>query len=147
MPGRISKGVNKPMLMRPTAWLGERGTGYRKQSRHRIIERPRSTLERGWWRHSRCVPSQVNISEECRERVLATDATAYDIFDEARAEVLAVLEVRGCDICFYTCIYIQSAPIVSVGGVLYFYLTNGMVCEERNIVLIHVVSLLLCCYE
>ena len=36
---------------------------------------------------------QVNISGECRERILATDVTAYDIFDEARAEVLAVLEV------------------------------------------------------
>lgn len=39
-------------------------------------------------------PEQVNISEECRERILATDATAYDIFDEARAEVLGVLEAR-----------------------------------------------------
>jgi len=39
-------------------------------------------------------PEQVNISEECRETILATDA-AYDIFDEARAEVLAVLEVRS----------------------------------------------------
>ncbi|CAN0440027.1 unnamed protein product, partial [Laminaria digitata] len=38
-------------------------------------------------------PDQVNISEECRERVLATDVTAYDIFDDARAEVLAVMEV------------------------------------------------------
>lgn len=38
---------------------------------------------------------QVNISEECREKVLATDATAYDIFDDARAEVLAVMEVSA----------------------------------------------------
>ena len=37
---------------------------------------------------------QVNISGECRERILATDVTAYDIFDEARTEVLAVMEVR-----------------------------------------------------
>ena len=37
---------------------------------------------------------QVNISEECRERILATDVTAYDIFDEARTEVLVVMEVR-----------------------------------------------------
>ena len=36
----------------------------------------------------------MNISEECREKVLATDVTAYDIFDDARAEVLAVMEVR-----------------------------------------------------
>eukprot|EP00903_Cladosiphon_okamuranus_P006660 g6502.t2 len=39
-------------------------------------------------------PEQVNISEECRERILATDVTAYDIFDEARVEVLAVLETN-----------------------------------------------------
>lgn len=37
---------------------------------------------------------QVNISEECREQILVTDVTAYDIFDAARAEVLAVMEVR-----------------------------------------------------
>eukprot|EP00904_Undaria_pinnatifida_P012481 jgi/Undpi1/8363/HiC_scaffold_25.g10831.m1 len=39
-------------------------------------------------------PDQVNISEECREKVLATDVTAYDIFDDARAEVLAVMETN-----------------------------------------------------
>lgn len=39
---------------------------------------------------------QVNISGECRERILATDVTAYDIFDEARTEVLAVMEVSRC---------------------------------------------------
>ena len=38
---------------------------------------------------------QVNISEECREKVLGTDVTAYDIFDDARAEVLAVMEVSS----------------------------------------------------
>lgn len=42
----------------------------------------------------RCARPQVNISEECRETILATDVTAYDIFDSARAEVLAVMEVR-----------------------------------------------------
>lgn len=36
---------------------------------------------------------KVNISGECRDTVLATDVTAYDIFDEARAEVLLVMEV------------------------------------------------------
>ncbi|CAM9272311.1 unnamed protein product [Ectocarpus sp. 4 AP-2014] len=39
-------------------------------------------------------PDQVNISEECREKILATDVTAYDIFDEARAEVLVVMETN-----------------------------------------------------
>ncbi|CAM9480659.1 unnamed protein product, partial [Ascophyllum nodosum] len=39
-------------------------------------------------------PCQVNISEECREKVLGTDVTAYDIFDDARAEVLAVMETN-----------------------------------------------------
>lgn len=51
---------------------------------------------------------QVNISEECREKVLATDVTAYDIFDDARAEVLAVMEVS----CF-----IRRGK-VSLGGVV-----------------------------
>ena len=37
---------------------------------------------------------QVNISGECRERILATDVTAFNIFDEARKEVLTVMEVR-----------------------------------------------------
>ncbi|CAM9276032.1 unnamed protein product, partial [Pylaiella littoralis] len=39
-------------------------------------------------------PDQVNISGECRDTVLATDVTAYDIFDEARAEVLLVMETN-----------------------------------------------------
>eukprot|EP00904_Undaria_pinnatifida_P012482 jgi/Undpi1/8364/HiC_scaffold_25.g10832.m1 len=39
-------------------------------------------------------PDQVNISEECREKVLATDVTAYDIFDGARSEVLDVMETN-----------------------------------------------------
>ncbi|CAM9905729.1 unnamed protein product, partial [Hapterophycus canaliculatus] len=39
-------------------------------------------------------PDQVNLSEECREKVLATDVTAYDIFDDARKEVLGVMEVK-----------------------------------------------------
>lgn len=53
--------------------------------------------------------NQVNISEECRERLLATDVTAYDIFDEARAEVLAVMEVCAFQIfgrCFLS--YLQN---------------------------------------
>ncbi|CAB1106681.1 unnamed protein product [Ectocarpus sp. CCAP 1310/34] len=37
---------------------------------------------------------QVNISGECREEILSTDVTAYDIFDRARAEVLAVMETN-----------------------------------------------------
>lgn len=37
--------------------------------------------------------SQVNISGECREEILSTDANALDIFDRARVEVLAVMEV------------------------------------------------------
>lgn len=53
-------------------------------------------------RHTLRASPQVNISEECREGILATDVTAYDIFDEARAEVLAVMEVRmtGHTHCF-----------------------------------------------
>ncbi|CAN0088475.1 unnamed protein product [Ectocarpus sp. 12 AP-2014] len=39
-------------------------------------------------------PGQVNISGECREEILSTDVTAYDIFDRARAEVLAVMETN-----------------------------------------------------
>ncbi|CAB1104899.1 unnamed protein product [Ectocarpus sp. CCAP 1310/34] len=39
-------------------------------------------------------PDQVNISGECREEILSTDVTAYDIFDRARAEVLAVMETN-----------------------------------------------------
>ncbi|CAM9258383.1 unnamed protein product, partial [Scytosiphon promiscuus] len=39
-------------------------------------------------------PDQVNISEECRDKILATDVTAYDIFDDARKEVLAVMETN-----------------------------------------------------
>lgn len=46
---------------------------------------------------------QVNISEECREKVLATDVTAYDIFDDARAEVLAVMEVSVTPPCLGQC--------------------------------------------
>lgn len=43
---------------------------------------------------------QVNISAECREKILATDVTAFDLFDDARAEVLAVMEVRApCQAC------------------------------------------------
>ncbi|CAN0187627.1 unnamed protein product, partial [Ectocarpus sp. 13 AM-2016] len=37
---------------------------------------------------------QVNVSGACREKILATDVTAFDIFDEARAEVLAVMETN-----------------------------------------------------
>lgn len=66
----------------------------------------------------RCV-SQVNISEECRERILATDVTAYDIFDEARAEVLAVLEVSGlCRNCT-TCCGIPGRRMVCGEPLLY----------------------------
>lgn len=36
---------------------------------------------------------QVNISGGCREAILSTDVTAHDIFDRARAEVLALMEV------------------------------------------------------
>jgi len=36
---------------------------------------------------------QVNISGECREQILATDVTAFSIFDGARKEVLEVMEV------------------------------------------------------
>lgn len=36
----------------------------------------------------------MNLSEECRENILETNVTAYDIFDEAREEVLALMEVR-----------------------------------------------------
>ncbi|CAM9247127.1 unnamed protein product [Ectocarpus sp. 4 AP-2014] len=39
-------------------------------------------------------PDQVNISGECREEILSTDVTAYDIFDRARAEVLTVMETN-----------------------------------------------------
>ncbi|CAM9258459.1 unnamed protein product [Scytosiphon promiscuus] len=39
-------------------------------------------------------PDQVNISQECRDHILATDVTAYDIFDGARKEVLAVMETN-----------------------------------------------------
>ena len=48
----------------------------------------------------------MNISGHCREAVLATDVTAYDIFDGARSEVLDVMEASsvrpnrirsGCD--------------------------------------------------
>ncbi|CBJ31534.1 signal transducer, putative [Ectocarpus siliculosus] len=37
---------------------------------------------------------QVNISGRCREEILSTDVTAYDIFDHARAEVLALMETN-----------------------------------------------------
>ncbi|CAM9864373.1 unnamed protein product [Ectocarpus sp. 6 AP-2014] len=37
-------------------------------------------------------PEQVNISGACREEILSTNVTAYDIFDRARAEVLALME-------------------------------------------------------
>ncbi|CAN0036855.1 unnamed protein product [Ectocarpus sp. 12 AP-2014] len=37
-------------------------------------------------------PEQVNISVACREEILSTDVTAYDIFDRAREEVLALME-------------------------------------------------------
>ncbi|CAM9739286.1 unnamed protein product, partial [Ectocarpus fasciculatus] len=37
---------------------------------------------------------QVNVSGACREKILATDVTAFDIFDEARAEVLVVMETN-----------------------------------------------------
>ncbi|CBJ31529.1 signal transducer, putative [Ectocarpus siliculosus] len=39
-------------------------------------------------------PDQVNISGECREEILSTDVTAYDIFDRARVEVLTVMETN-----------------------------------------------------
>ncbi|CAN0228913.1 unnamed protein product, partial [Ectocarpus fasciculatus] len=39
-------------------------------------------------------PEQVNISGRCREEILSTDVTAYDIFDHARAEVLALMETN-----------------------------------------------------
>eukprot|EP00903_Cladosiphon_okamuranus_P006656 g6499.t1 len=39
-------------------------------------------------------PDQVNISGECREKILATDVTAFNIFDEARKEVLTVMETN-----------------------------------------------------
>lgn len=58
-------------------------------------------VSRGFTPQRRPVPPtfknelQVNISEECREKVLATDVTAYDIFDDARAEVLEVMEVSA----------------------------------------------------
>ncbi|CAM9700874.1 unnamed protein product [Ectocarpus sp. 4 AP-2014] len=37
---------------------------------------------------------QVNVSGACREKILATDVTAFDIFEEARAEVLVVMETN-----------------------------------------------------
>ncbi|CBJ31531.1 signal transducer, putative [Ectocarpus siliculosus] len=39
-------------------------------------------------------PEEVNISGECREEILSTDVTAYDIFDRARVEVLTVMETN-----------------------------------------------------
>ncbi|CAM9384392.1 unnamed protein product [Ectocarpus fasciculatus] len=39
-------------------------------------------------------PEQVSISEACREEIVSTNVTAYDIFDRARAEVLAVMEAE-----------------------------------------------------
>ncbi|CAM9864710.1 unnamed protein product [Ectocarpus sp. 6 AP-2014] len=39
-------------------------------------------------------PDQVNISGECRDEILSTHVTAYDIFDRARAEVLEVMETN-----------------------------------------------------
>ncbi|CAM9372968.1 unnamed protein product [Ectocarpus fasciculatus] len=39
-------------------------------------------------------PDQVNISGECREDILSTDVTAYDIFDRARTEVLDLMETN-----------------------------------------------------
>ncbi|CAN0084437.1 unnamed protein product [Ectocarpus sp. 13 AM-2016] len=39
-------------------------------------------------------PDQVNISGECRDDILSTHATAFDIFDRARAEVLDVMETN-----------------------------------------------------
>ncbi|CAN0477642.1 unnamed protein product [Ectocarpus sp. 12 AP-2014] len=37
---------------------------------------------------------QVNVSGACREKILTTDVTAFDIFEEARAEVLVVMETN-----------------------------------------------------
>ncbi|CAM9705339.1 unnamed protein product [Ectocarpus fasciculatus] len=37
-------------------------------------------------------PEQVNLSGACRQAILSTDVTAHDIFDRARAEVLALME-------------------------------------------------------
>ncbi|CAM9367670.1 unnamed protein product [Sphacelaria rigidula] len=36
----------------------------------------------------------VNISGKCREKLLSTDVTEYEIFDQARAEVLSVMEMN-----------------------------------------------------
>ena len=47
-----------------------------------------------FWHSSGRYYRQVNISGECREKILGTDVMAFDIFDEARAEVLALMEVR-----------------------------------------------------
>ena len=52
-----------------------------------------SQLGNYWHCLCRCY-RQVNISGECREKILGTDVMAFDIFDEARAEVLALMEVR-----------------------------------------------------
>lgn len=66
---------------------------------------------------------QVNISEECRERVLATDVTAYDIFDEARTEVLTVMEVSSAFslICFLFCFQLSSFR--------FYWITLSYVCS------------------
>lgn len=37
--------------------------------------------------------NQVNISEECRERVLTSDVIKIDIFEEARLEILKAIQV------------------------------------------------------
>lgn len=44
-------------------------------------------------RVGRLAITQVNISQQCRERVLEMDATDFLIFDEARSEVLHLMEV------------------------------------------------------
>ncbi|CAN0185542.1 unnamed protein product, partial [Discosporangium mesarthrocarpum] len=37
---------------------------------------------------------QINISEECRERILCSEVTRFDIFDAAIAEVLHMMETN-----------------------------------------------------
>ncbi|CAM9758034.1 unnamed protein product [Ascophyllum nodosum] len=39
-------------------------------------------------------PDQVNISGECRDNILETDVTSFDIFEDARREVLHVMETN-----------------------------------------------------
>lgn len=43
--------------------------------------------------HTLLPREQLGISDECRARVLSTDVTKFDIFEEARLEVLGILKV------------------------------------------------------